>query len=115
MSKYPDDLKYTKEHEWARIDGTKATIGITQFAVDQLGDITQVELPKEEPVRGFAVGGSVHDAHGAQFQIDQTGGRGPWRGGLADLIAEDFPILDQLRLPFRLRVVRQLHDIGRAA
>jgi len=47
MSKYPDDLKYTKEHEWARIDGTKATIGITQFAVDQLGDITQVELPKE--------------------------------------------------------------------
>jgi glycine cleavage system H protein len=47
MSKYPDDLKYTKEHEWARIDGNKATIGITQFAVDQLGDITQVELPKE--------------------------------------------------------------------
>jgi glycine cleavage system H protein len=47
MSKYPDDLKYTKEHEWARIDGGKATIGITQFAVDQLGDITQVELPKE--------------------------------------------------------------------
>jgi glycine cleavage system H protein len=47
MSKYPDDLKYTKEHEWTRIDGTKATIGITQFAVDQLGDITQVELPKE--------------------------------------------------------------------
>jgi len=47
MSKYPDDLKYTKEHEWARLDGTKATIGITQFAVDQLGDITQVELPKE--------------------------------------------------------------------
>ena len=47
MSKYPDDLKYTKEHEWTRIDGNKATIGITQFAVDQLGDITQVELPKE--------------------------------------------------------------------
>ena len=48
MSKeYPDDLKYTKEHEWARIDGNRATIGITQFAVDQLGDITQVELPKE--------------------------------------------------------------------
>jgi len=47
MSKYPDDLKYTKEHEWARIDGNKATLGITQFAVDQLGDITQVELPKE--------------------------------------------------------------------
>ena len=44
---YPDDLRYTKDHEWARIEGTRATIGITQFAVDQLGDITQVELPKE--------------------------------------------------------------------
>jgi glycine cleavage system H protein len=48
MSKeYPDDLKYAKDHEWARVDGNRATIGITQFAVDQLGDITQVELPKE--------------------------------------------------------------------
>jgi glycine cleavage system H protein len=48
MSKeYPSDLRYTKEHEWARVEGNKVTIGITQFAVDQLGDITQVELPKE--------------------------------------------------------------------
>ena len=46
-SEYPDDLRYTKEHEWARIEGTKAIIGITKFAVEQLGDITQVELPKE--------------------------------------------------------------------
>jgi glycine cleavage system H protein len=48
MSKeVPSDLRYTKEHEWARIEGNKVTIGITQFAVDQLGDITQVDLPKE--------------------------------------------------------------------
>jgi glycine cleavage system H protein len=46
-NEYPNDLKYTKEHEWARIEGNRATIGITQFAVDQLGDITQVDLPKE--------------------------------------------------------------------
>jgi glycine cleavage system H protein len=57
---YPNDLRYTKEHEWARIDGKTATIGITKFAVDQLGDITQVELPREgEEIRKEAVFGSV--------------------------------------------------------
>lgn len=47
MSKYPSDLRFTKDHEWARIDGKCAVIGITDFAVHQLGDITQVDLPKE--------------------------------------------------------------------
>jgi len=51
MSEVPADLKYTREHEWAKIeekDGKKiATVGITAFAVEQLGDITQVDLPKE--------------------------------------------------------------------
>ena len=47
MSKYPSDLRYTKDHEWARIDGNRAVVGITDFAVHQLGDITMVELPKE--------------------------------------------------------------------
>lgn len=57
---YPSDLKYTKEHEWARIDGNVATIGITKFAVEQLGDITQVDLPKEgETVRRNDVFGTV--------------------------------------------------------
>lgn len=46
-TKFPDDLRYTKDHEWARVDGTRARIGITQFAVSQLGDITLVDLPKE--------------------------------------------------------------------
>ncbi|HXU80562.1 MAG TPA: glycine cleavage system protein GcvH [Polyangia bacterium] len=45
--KYPSDLLYTEDHEWARVEGTLATIGVTQFAVDQLGDVTQVELPRE--------------------------------------------------------------------
>ena len=43
---YPDDLRYTKEHEWARVDGQRRHLGITQFAVDSLGDITQVDLPE---------------------------------------------------------------------
>jgi glycine cleavage system H protein len=45
--KYPSDLLYTEDHEWARVEGKLATIGVTQFAVDQLGDVTQVELPRE--------------------------------------------------------------------
>lgn len=41
----PADLKYTKEHEWVRMDGDVGTIGITDFAQDQLGDIVLVDLP----------------------------------------------------------------------
>ena len=42
---YPADLKYTKEHEWIRVDGDTGTIGITDFAQQQLGDVVYVELP----------------------------------------------------------------------
>jgi glycine cleavage system H protein len=41
----PTDLRYTKDHEWVRVDGDEATIGITAYAADQLGDIVFVELP----------------------------------------------------------------------
>jgi glycine cleavage system H protein len=47
MSSFPNDLKYTNDHEWLRAQGTSWRVGITQFAVDQLGDITLVDLPKE--------------------------------------------------------------------
>ena len=43
---YPSELKYTAEHEWVRLDGNSARIGITAFAQDQLGDVVYVELPK---------------------------------------------------------------------
>jgi len=42
---FPTDLKYTPSHEWARIEGDTATVGITSFAQEQLGDITFVDLP----------------------------------------------------------------------
>ena len=42
----PKDLRYTKEHEWVKIEGNKATIGITDFAQSELGDIVFVELPE---------------------------------------------------------------------
>lgn len=42
----PDDLRYTKDHEWARKEGGHVVVGITQHAVEQLGDITLVTLPE---------------------------------------------------------------------
>jgi glycine cleavage system H protein len=47
MSSFPTDLRYTQDHEWLRAAGSSWRVGITQFAVDQLGDITLVDLPKE--------------------------------------------------------------------
>ena len=46
MANYPDTLRYTKEHEWARLSGNKVTVGITSFAKDQLGDVVYLELPE---------------------------------------------------------------------
>ena len=42
---YPDDLKYTKEHEWLAVNGSVGTVGITHYAQSELGDIVYVELP----------------------------------------------------------------------
>lgn len=47
MADFPADLRYTKEHEWIKVSGNKGIVGITTFAVEQLGDITMVELPSE--------------------------------------------------------------------
>ena len=41
----PSDLRYTRDHEWIKVDGDEATVGITQYAAEQLGDIVFVELP----------------------------------------------------------------------
>jgi glycine cleavage system H protein len=44
---YPTDLKYTKEHEWIKVEGSAATVGITDYAQESLGDIVFVDLPKQ--------------------------------------------------------------------
>jgi glycine cleavage system H protein len=62
----PDDLRYSKEHEWVRLDGDVATIGITHFAQDQLGDVVFVELPGPgSTVRQFASLGVVESVKAA--------------------------------------------------
>ena len=46
MSNIPKDLKYTREHEWAKAEGDRVRVGITAYAQEQLGDVVFVELPK---------------------------------------------------------------------
>ena len=59
---YPSDLKYTKDHEWLRISGDTAEVGITDYAQEQLGDVVFVELP--------AVGHHGHGRNGLrQYRI----------------------------------------------
>lgn len=56
----PADLKYTKDHEWIRIEGSEATIGITDFAQNELGDIVYVDIPTVgEEVAREAIFGTV--------------------------------------------------------
>jgi glycine cleavage system H protein len=62
----PQDLRYSKEHEWVRLDGDIATIGITHFAQEQLGDVVFVELPeKGAKVRQFSSLGVVESVKAA--------------------------------------------------
>ena len=62
----PSDRKYTQEHEWVKLDGEMAVVGITDFAQDQLGDVVYVELPKVgervEMMKPFGVIESVKTA-----------------------------------------------------
>jgi glycine cleavage system H protein len=62
----PEGLLYSKEHEWVRLDGDVATLGITHFAQEQLGDVVFVELPSPgEQVRQFASLGVVESVKAA--------------------------------------------------
>jgi glycine cleavage system H protein len=95
----PADLRYTKEHEWVRVDGDVATIGITQHAADQLGDIVFVELPAPgkaleqfatfgvvESVKAVSdlfapVGGEVVEANGALAAAPEAVNSDPYGAG----------------------------------
>ena len=79
MANVPADLKYTKEHEWAKLEGDKARVGITAFAQEQLGDVVFVELPKvgakitrDEDLRRGRVG---QGRLGSLRSADRRGGR----------------------------------------
>ena len=53
----PNELKYSKEHEWVKVEGNVATIGITEYAQSELGDIVFVELPEtDDEIKGDTFG-----------------------------------------------------------
>jgi glycine cleavage system H protein len=95
----PDDLKYTKEHEWARVEGKRVTVGITDFAQDALGDVVYVDVPEPgtevragepfgevESTKSVSdvyapVTGTVVDRNGALADSPQLVNQDPYRNG----------------------------------
>jgi glycine cleavage system H protein len=71
----PTDLRYTKDHEWVRVDGDEATVGITEYAAEQLGDIVFVELPDAgRTVDQFAAFGVVESVKAVSDLFAPVGG-----------------------------------------
>jgi glycine cleavage system H protein len=95
----PTDLRFTRDHEWVRVDGEEATVGITAYAADQLGDIVFVELPDPgrslealspfgvvESVKAVSdlfapVGGEVIETNGALAGSPELVNSDPYGGG----------------------------------
>lgn len=111
----PEDRKYTKEHEWVKVDGDQAMVGITDFAQDQLGDVVYVELPKVgdrvqmfkpfgviESVKTASdlyapVSGEVVEVNGAVVDAPQMVNDAPYEAGWLVKIKPDDPTqLEQL-------------------
>jgi glycine cleavage system H protein len=83
---FPEDLRYTKEHEWARADGARVRIGITDFAQDALGDVVYVDLPE--------VGAEV-TASQAFGEVESTKSVSDVFSPLTGTIVERNPLLDE--------------------
>jgi glycine cleavage system H protein len=64
----PDDLRYTADHEWARVEGNRVRIGITDYAQDALGDVVFVQLP--EPGTAVAAGASFSEVESTKSVSD---------------------------------------------
>ena len=82
---FPEDLRYTKEHEWARREGARVRVGITDFAQDALGDVVYVDLPD--------VGAAVEA--GAPFgEVESTKSVSDVYSPVSGTIAERNPLID---------------------
>ena len=99
MSNVPADLRYTREHEWAKQEGGRVRVGITHFAQEQLGDVVFVELPKVgtrvrahqtfgvvESVKAVSdlfapVSGEIVETNGELAQKPETVNQDPYGGG----------------------------------
>ena len=105
----PADRKYTEEHEWVKLDGETAVVGITHFAQDQLGDVVYVELPKVgeriEMMKPFGViesvktasdlfapvTGTVTEVNGALTDSPQSVNDAPYEAGWLIKVKPDNP------------------------
>ena len=115
---FPDDLRYSKEHEWVRVDGDRATIGITSFAADELGDIVFVEVPAVgaqlsqfgsfgvvESVKAVSdlyapISGTVTEVNGALAEQPELLNTDPYGAGwIASVTLADAAELEQLLDP----------------
>ena len=82
---FPEDVRYTKEHEWARLEGSRVRVGITDFAQDALGDVVYVDLPD--------VGASVEAA--TPFgEVESTKSVSDVFSPVSGTIAERNPLVD---------------------
>ncbi len=73
---YPDDLKYSKEHEWVRMDGDIAEIGVTMFAQDSMGDVVYVDLPEVgTEIRQSDKFGEIESVKAVSDLLSPIGGR----------------------------------------
>ncbi|MBI3750980.1 MAG: glycine cleavage system protein GcvH [Chloroflexi bacterium] len=71
----PADLRYTKDHEWVRVEGDQATVGVTEFAAQQLGDVVFVDLPAVgKAVEQFATFGVVESVKAVSDLFAPIGG-----------------------------------------
>ncbi|MCC7371738.1 MAG: glycine cleavage system protein GcvH [Chloroflexi bacterium] len=105
----PTDRRYTEEHEWVKMDGDVAVVGITSFAQDQLGDVVYVELPKVgdrvEAMKSFGViesvktasdlyapvSGVVEAVNGSLTGSPETVNDAPYEGGWLIKVKPDNP------------------------
>jgi glycine cleavage system H protein len=82
---FPEDLRYTKEHEWVRLEGARARVGITDFAQDALGDVVYVDLPE--------VGATVQAAQ-PLGEVESTKSVSDVYSPLSGTVAERNPLIE---------------------
>src|SRR5207249_2280131 len=103
---YPADFKYTKEHEWIKADGGNATIGITHYAQNSLGDIVFVDLPK--PGAELTAGKTFGSVESVNAVSDLYA---PAAGTVTEVIDDLFaPIPAEYRLNRDLKIPRQMAE-----
>lgn len=111
----PTDLRYTKDHEWVRVDGDEATVGITEYAAEQLGDIVFVELPDAgRTVDQFAAFGVVESVKAVSDLFAPIGGEivegNPALGNSPELVNSS-PYVEGWMVRVKMADISQLDEL----